>query len=50
MAMQRSYAYRAELVRNPPPAENIYGSHGGNVYTAMASSATYKAPSEMKTM
>ncbi|RLN49806.1 hypothetical protein BBJ28_00013678 [Nothophytophthora sp. Chile5] len=50
-AIQRSHAYRAELMRNPPPAENVYGSgsSNGTVYTAMG--AGYKAPlAEIKTI
>ncbi|RLN97882.1 hypothetical protein BBJ28_00024870 [Nothophytophthora sp. Chile5] len=50
-AIQRSHAYRAELMRNPPPAENVYGggSSSGTVYTAMG--AGYKAPlAEIKTI
>ncbi|TMW69431.1 hypothetical protein Poli38472_001587 [Pythium oligandrum] len=46
IAMQRSHAYRAELMRNPPPAENIYGN--GNVYTSMTGG--YVAPSDVKTI
>lgn len=51
MAVQRSHAYRAELMRNPPPAENIYGSSSngsGTAYTAMNN--TYRAPAELKTI
>ncbi|KAF4318684.1 hypothetical protein BBO99_00007154 [Phytophthora kernoviae] len=50
VAIQRSHAYRAELMRNPPPAENVYGpSSGGTVYTAMG--AGYKAPmTQIKTI
>jgi hypothetical protein len=51
VAIQRSHAYRAELMRNPPPAENIYGSSGNGstaAYTAMSN--TYRAPAEIKTI
>ncbi|DAZ95980.1 TPA: hypothetical protein N0F65_009281 [Lagenidium giganteum] len=37
IAVQRSHAYRAELMRNPPPAENAYdGTSSSTAYTAMA--------------
>ncbi|ETI45073.1 hypothetical protein F441_10190 [Phytophthora nicotianae CJ01A1] len=50
VAIQRSHAYRAELMRNPPPAENVYGGNSnGTVYTAMG--AGYKAPTaQIKTI
>ncbi|CEG46373.1 uncharacterized protein PHALS_02776 [Plasmopara halstedii] len=49
VAIQRSYAYRAELMRNPPPAENVYGNSDGTMYTAMGSG--YKAPmAQIKTI
>lgn len=49
MAIERSHAYRAELMRNPPPAENIYGAaSNGMVYSAMPSA--YKGPGEVKTI
>ncbi|KAG2929659.1 hypothetical protein PC115_g6785 [Phytophthora cactorum] len=50
VAIQRSHAYRAELMRNPPPAENVYGgTSNGTVYTAMG--AGYKAPmAQIKTI
>jgi hypothetical protein len=41
--MCRSGSYRAELMRNPPPAENIYAA--ANSYTAMGNG--YKAPMTM---
>lgn len=51
VAVQRSHAYRAELMRNPPPAENVYGPSGNGsstAYTAMNN--TYRAPAELKTI
>ncbi|GLE03295.1 hypothetical protein PINS_up012185 [Pythium insidiosum] len=50
IAVQRSQSYRAELMRNPPPAENIYGSNGasGGMYTSVA--AVYKGPADVKTI
>lgn len=41
LAMQRSHAYRAELMRNPPPSENVYdGSSSSAAYTAMPKSTS----------
>ncbi|KAF1336527.1 hypothetical protein FI667_g495, partial [Globisporangium splendens] len=50
VAIERSHAYRAELMRNPPPAENIYGaSSSGHVYTSVSNNV-HKGPAEIKTI
>ncbi|OQR82477.1 hypothetical protein ACHHYP_15953 [Achlya hypogyna] len=50
MAVQRSHSYRAELMRNPPPAEIMVYSQQA-VYTAVPQmNGGYKAPMDTKSI